>query len=166
MEKEKHISRLTGTYEGIDWEFYPTEKLPSREKLTATACIAVLDNTVALVRNSKRGWELPGGHWEKGETIEQAVIREVAEEACCQIKTPRLFGVQRFIYSVPVKQYPFPEAYIAYYTADIEKLLQQSPKFQQEIHQTGLFSKSEAQQLLTQWYQKQLVAEILDRHIK
>ena len=38
-------------------------------------------------------WGLPGGHIEKGEHIDQAVIREVYEETGLQTKFARLWGV-------------------------------------------------------------------------
>ena len=41
----------------------------------------VLDNTGRTLMISRRGrWDLPKGHWEKGETIEECALREVAEE--------------------------------------------------------------------------------------
>lgn len=41
----------------------------------------VLDNSGRTLMISRRGrWDLPKGHWEKGETIEECALREVAEE--------------------------------------------------------------------------------------
>ena len=42
--------------------------------------IVVHENKVLLVRNPKNQWLLPKGHLEKGETEEQAAIREIKEE--------------------------------------------------------------------------------------
>ena len=35
---------------------------------------------VVFVRHPERGWEIPGGHLNSGESPEQALIREVLEE--------------------------------------------------------------------------------------
>lgn len=44
--------------------------------------------------NPYRGyWVLPGGHIEKNETAEKAVVREVNEETGLKIRSPILFGV-------------------------------------------------------------------------
>lgn len=43
---------------------------------------------------NKNCWTLPGGEIEVGETIEQAVIREVQEESNMKVLKQRLLGVQ------------------------------------------------------------------------
>jgi ADP-ribose pyrophosphatase YjhB (NUDIX family) len=55
---------------------------------------AVLSDAGVLlaVRNELRGWELPGGSAEPGESGEQAVAREVLEETGIEIEAPRLVG--------------------------------------------------------------------------
>ncbi len=45
-------------------------------------------------------WNLPGGGMEQGETVEEAVLREVREETGLQVAVERLVGV----YSKPQKQ--------------------------------------------------------------
>lgn len=42
--------------------------------------VLVRDGSVLLVRNERAEWELPGGRIEPGETPEQCVAREIAEE--------------------------------------------------------------------------------------
>lgn len=38
------------------------------------------EKKILMVNNKDEGWSLPGGLVEKGETLEQAVIREIKEE--------------------------------------------------------------------------------------
>jgi ADP-ribose pyrophosphatase YjhB (NUDIX family) len=44
------------------------------------------DGMIVLVTGEEETWSLPGGHPEPGETIEQAFVREVREEACAIVE--------------------------------------------------------------------------------
>lgn len=48
------------------------------------------------VADDWRGWALPGGHVEPGESVVQSVIREIGEETGLQIQDPRLVGIKQF----------------------------------------------------------------------
>ena len=48
------------------------------------------------VKKDWQGYTLPGGHIEPGESIVDAVIREMKEETGLVIKSPRLCGVKQF----------------------------------------------------------------------
>ena len=43
--------------------------------------VVVREDKVLLLRNEREEWELPGGRIEPGESPEQCVVREIAEEA-------------------------------------------------------------------------------------
>ncbi|WP_445486896.1 NUDIX hydrolase [Niallia sp. 03133] len=48
-----------------------------------------------VINNAKRGWELPGGQVEQGETIKEAVLREVKEETGIDIELLKFCGVSQ-----------------------------------------------------------------------
>lgn len=48
------------------------------------------------VKKDWKGYTLPGGHIEPGESIVDAVVREMKEETGLMIKSPRLCGVKQF----------------------------------------------------------------------
>ena len=64
-----------------------------------TLCLIQKDDRFLLqdrVKEDWRGFALPGGHVEKGESIVDCVIREVKEETGLTIRNPRLRGVKQF----------------------------------------------------------------------
>ena len=58
----------------------------------------VRDDRLLMVRRSSRrgrgNWQVPGGFVEQDETIEQAVVREVAEEAGVETQVQGVLGVR------------------------------------------------------------------------
>lgn len=66
------------------------EKLP---RVAVDAIIADGKKILLIKRKDERGWALPGGLLEYGETTENAIVREVREETGLDVKALRLFGV-------------------------------------------------------------------------
>ena len=62
-------------------------------------CLIHNDDSYLLQDRIKKDWKgftLPGGHIEPGESIVDAVVREMKEETGLMIKSPRLCGVKQF----------------------------------------------------------------------
>ena len=57
------------------------------------------DGLVLLIRNPKRGWEMPGGTVEQGETVTDALKREVYEESGIHCEPERLTGIYQNLVS-------------------------------------------------------------------
>lgn len=70
------------------------------EKVELTVlCLIHNGNKLLLQDRIKKDWSgftMPGGHVEKGESIIDAVIREMKEETGLTIQNPRLCGVKQF----------------------------------------------------------------------
>jgi len=70
-----------------------------RQPKLAVDCIIVINGRILLIyrKNAPVGWALPGGFVEYGETVEQAVRREMQEETGLELE-----GLKQFrVYSDP-----------------------------------------------------------------
>lgn len=62
--------------------FVPATVAPEGYTVSSTCGFCFLDGEVVMVNLDSRGWDLPGGHMEAGETPEECFAREAMEEAC------------------------------------------------------------------------------------
>ena len=64
-----------------------------------TLCLIYHGDRVLLQNRTKKDWKgyaLPGGHIEPGESVVESVIREMKEETGLTIAQPKLCGVKQF----------------------------------------------------------------------
>lgn len=86
--KLNKILRFIGgkaTREEREWlvKIVKAVSLPPGAEITAVAVVATHGDKVLMVKNA-RGWDIPGGHVEKTESIEQTAKRELMEEGCAK----------------------------------------------------------------------------------
>ncbi len=107
--------------ENTSWEFYLSDTLPPRELCTAVFCLGIYQNSIVLTK-TQRGWELPGGHREEDERIEEALVREAMEEGGGIVAEQyKVFGYRKITVKKPIPRrdgsgfYPHPYSYIPHY---------------------------------------------------
>jgi ADP-ribose pyrophosphatase YjhB (NUDIX family) len=120
----------------------------------------VQDGKLLLVRRaSRRGrgnWQIPGGFIEPDETMELAVVREVAEEAGVQAEVVGVLGIRsrynpdsgNSIYVVllmrPISGEPMPDGKevdrAGYFTLEEIQAMEQVPPINQEVARRALAS--------------------------
>ncbi|MDY0395684.1 NUDIX hydrolase [Virgibacillus halophilus] len=62
--------------------------------IVSAAAIVLNDNDeILLIKGPKRGWEMPGGQVEEGESIKRAAIRETKEESGIDIEITKFCGI-------------------------------------------------------------------------
>ena len=89
-----HASAKDGRHYRIAW-FDPPFHPPLEETTQALGICFTRDARIVLVTWNGRDWSLPGGTLEFGEAPEQALAREVREEACARVVSSRYIGCQR-----------------------------------------------------------------------
>ncbi|MEK7526203.1 MAG: NUDIX hydrolase [Patescibacteria group bacterium] len=125
--KDNNYPTSTFEWEGkqINVIWIRTDSLEEFSPITQVYGICFNDKDEILIcrRNKEDGWQIPGGHPEKGETIEETLKRELLEEVDVKSKKIKILGVQ--------KVYPKDElekfSYQLRCVCEVDKLLPQTP---------------------------------------
>lgn len=62
--------------------------------IVSAAAIVLNDKgEILLIKGPRRGWEMPGGQVEEGESIKDAAVRETKEESGIDIEVTKFCGI-------------------------------------------------------------------------
>lgn len=67
--------------------------MPPKHIVSASCVVLNDEDKILLIKSPLRGWEIPGGQIENGETIREGVIREVKEESGVDVELTEFCGV-------------------------------------------------------------------------
>ncbi|WP_404448626.1 NUDIX hydrolase [Sutcliffiella horikoshii] len=70
-----------------------TERVTPKHIISAATVVLNDKNEVLLIKGPRRGWEMPGGQVEEGESLKDASIRETKEESGIDVEIVKFCGV-------------------------------------------------------------------------
>lgn len=117
---------LFGTFNKV--EIYLSNKIPDLSLCTAAYSFVFKDGKFLQTElkegeRPERRFDIPGGHIDKGESPEQAVIRETFEETGVIINNLSLFAFMKITSSLSREEntsdYPYPTSYMLFYLCDL-----------------------------------------------
>ncbi|MFD2116709.1 NUDIX hydrolase [Paenibacillus yanchengensis] len=115
----------------LSWQ--SSSQLPTASLITSVHSYCFWDNKLLLVDLLDRGWDIPGGHIEQGETTEQCCKREVFEEGYVQGDVTLLgyVTVDHHLNDRWTESSPYPKiGYQVFYKMDITEILPFAAQFE------------------------------------
>ena len=149
----------TGKFDTEYWQdtesevvFVPSSTLPDKVTISA-AKIYVLHEGKLLLTKVKRGWDIPGGHLETGESPEETVVRELWEETRSTARSIDMIGYLKVTNKVTNelnKKYPRRSCIIIFRGRDVSL---SDPKGLEDFEAVDrhLFDYSELRDVHHQW---------------
>lgn len=66
---------------------------PPKHIISAATIVINEQNEILLIKGPRRGWEMPGGQVEEGESLKDAAIRETKEETGIDVEILKFCGI-------------------------------------------------------------------------
>ena len=66
---------------------------PPKHIVSAATIVVNEQNEMLLIKGPMRGWEMPGGQVEEGESLKEAAIRETKEESGIDVEILKFCGI-------------------------------------------------------------------------
>ena len=93
MGRLRRVASVLPNWLGVAWEALAPRAVGGAGRVRiAQAVIRDGSRVLLCTRRELRGWELPGGEVEEGESDEQALVREVREETGLDVAVVRRIG--------------------------------------------------------------------------
>lgn len=67
--------------------------MPPKHILSASTIVLNENGEILLIKGPRRGWEMPGGQVEEGESLKEAAVRETKEETGIDIEVTKFCGI-------------------------------------------------------------------------
>lgn len=141
------MKELLSADENVKWlpkphrfELWLDNDLPPIEKTASAFVMAFQDENLLLANVFSRGWDIPGGHIEGGETPQEAMTRELFEETGASLLCSSLMGYIKITLEGDKPNpypYPFPTSYMAFYWGMVDKI--DKPSASMEVGEPKLF---------------------------
>lgn len=99
-----------------------TDCIPDNNLITCSFVLAFKKDKLLLTNLNDRGWDIPGGHTELGESPEETARRELYEETGVNVGDLDYLGYEEIslLGNKPDGyKYPFPNSYMVFYCAEI-----------------------------------------------
>jgi len=117
--------------------------------VSAAAIVLNEKREILLIKGPLRGWEMPGGQVEEGESLAQAAVRETKEESGVDIEIIRFCGIFQNV-----------EKSICN-TVFLAKAIGGNPIATNESLKSGYYSVEEALEMVTWGYFRQSIEKCL-----
>ena len=106
-------------------EIFLAMAIPDVDLVTSSLGLIFHEEKLLMVNIRSRGWDIPGGHREAGETPEQTLHRELWEEAAVTLTNVELLAYQKATVLGPEPagyRYPYPTSYQLFFVGKIAEL--------------------------------------------
>lgn len=71
--------------------------IPPKHIVSAATIVQNEQGELLLIKGPKRGWEIPGGQVEEGESLKEAAIRETKEESGIDVEITKFCGIYQSV---------------------------------------------------------------------